>query len=143
MPSGCGCAGSSCACAIQVGTGLTVTGTGNASAPFVISIAPSPGNIDINAAGPMDLSASGGIASIMVNLNANATSVLLPTTGGHIDILIKQGGGGSKTIVWPSALLWPGNVDPVLSTAAGAIDWITLVLAGGTWAGVLTAKALA
>lgn len=143
MPGGCGCAGGSCSCSIQAGAGLTITGTGNSTAPFIISVAPSPASIDLNNAGALDLSANSGYATLLVNLNANATSVILPTSGGRIDMLIKQGAGGSKTIVWPSALLWPGNVDPVLSTANAATDWITLIQAGGIWAGVLTAKALA
>lgn len=142
MPGGCGCAGGSCSCAITAGPGLLITGTGNASSPFTISLAPAPGTVTINAAGPLDLSANGGNAVVMVALNANATSVVLPSTGSHLDLLITQGGGGSKTITWPVAVIFPGGTDPVLSTAAAAVDWITLVRAGTVWAGVRTAANL-
>lgn len=137
MPGGCGCAGGSCSCSITAGPGLTITGTGNSSAPFQISVAPQPGAIIVSAAGPLDLSGNGGNAVVAVTLNANATSVVLPTTG-HLDLLITQGTGGSHTIAWPAAVIWPGGTEPVLSTPLNAVDWFTLVNAGGVWAGVRT-----
>lgn len=145
MPK-CGCAGDACACSIQPGPGLLVTGTGTASSPFVISLSPAPGDQPVSAAGPLDLSAYGGSAVVSVLLNANATSVVLPSSSAtHLDLIITQGAGGSKTITWGSQVKWPGGTVPVLSTANNAIDWITLVRSGsaGTWVGVLTAKALA
>jgi hypothetical protein len=141
MPGGCGCAGGSCGCAIQAGPGLVVTGTGNASAPFTITLAPTPSSIPIDVAGPLDLSAFGGYSTVLVNLNANATSVILPTAAvapGRIDLLIRQGAGGSRLITWPAAIVWPGGTDPVLTTTNNAYDWITLIQAAGTWAGVRT-----
>ena len=142
MPGGCGCAGVSCSCSITAGPGLTITGTGNSSAPFQISLAPQPGALTINSPGPLDLSGNGGSAVVQVTLNANATSVVLPTGGAHIDLLITQGTGGSRTITWPGPIIWPGGTEPVLSTAVGAIDWITLIQAGTVWAGVRTAANL-
>jgi hypothetical protein len=138
MPGGCGCAGGSCSCTVTAGPGLTISGTGNASSPFMISLAPSPGAITVAATGPLDLSANGGNSVVLVTLNASATSVVLPSTGGHLDILFIQGSGGSRTVTWPAAIVWPGGAEPVLTVANGAVDWITLVSAGGTWAGVRT-----
>jgi hypothetical protein len=142
MPGGCGCAGNACSCTIQAGSGLIISGTGNSSAPFQISLAPSPDAIVISTAGPLDLSANGGFQSVMVTLNANATSVALPAQGGRIDMLVVQGTGGTHLITWPGPVIWPGGTEPVLSTAVGATDWITLIYAGGVWAGIRTAANL-
>lgn len=138
MPGGCGCAGGSCSCTITAGPGLTITGTGNSSAPFQISVAPTPGSITLNTAGALDLSGNGGNSVVLVMLNANATSVVLPSTGGHIDLIIEQGTGGTHTVAWPAPVIWPGGTEPVLSTAVGARDWVTLAQAGTVWAGVRT-----
>ena len=138
MPGGCGCAGGSCSCTMTAGPGLVITGTGNASSPFQIGIAPSPGTITVASAGPLDLSANGGYASVLAILNANATSVVLPSQGGRLDLLVQQGTGGSRTITWPAPIIWPGGTEPVLSTSVGAVDWITLIQAGGIWAGIRT-----
>lgn len=141
MPGGCGCGGSSCGCSIIAGPGLIVTGTGNSSAPFQITLAPTANTVNVTVAGPLDLSSFGGYSTVLVNLSANATSVVLPTAGvapGRIDMLVQQGAGGSRLITWPAPIVWPGGTEPVLTTTNGAIDWITLIQAGGIWAGVRT-----
>jgi hypothetical protein len=143
MPGRCSCAGSSCSCQITAGNGLSVTGTGNASSPYVVSLAPAQTDINHGTAGVLDLSQVGGYSSVLVTLAANATSVTLPPGGSHLDLLVVQAAGGSKTITWPAIVKFPGGTDPVLSTADGATDWITLIQAGGVWAGVRTAAALA
>lgn len=142
MPGGCGCAGGSCSCSITAGPGLVITGTGNASSPFQIGIAPAPSLIIHNAAGALDLSGNNGSAVVAVTLNANATSVLLPTAGGHLDILFTQGTGGSRTVTWPVAVIWPGGTDATLSTPVGSSDWITLIYVNSIWAAVKTGAAL-
>lgn len=143
MPGRCSCAGSSCSCQITAGNGLDVTGTGNASAPYVISLAPAQTIVNHATAGTLDLSGVGGYSSVLINLGANATSIALPAGGSRIDMLIRQASGGSHTITWPAIILFPGGTDPVLSTADGATDWVTIIQAGGVWAGVRTAAALA
>lgn len=138
MPGRCSCAGSSCSCQIVAGNGVVVTGTGNASAPYQISIAPQQNQIDHLTDGALDLSSVSGYGSVLVNLAADATSVALPTGGSRLDLLLLQGGTGSNLVTWPSVIKWPGGTDPTLSTAAGDLDWITLIQASGTWAGVVT-----
>lgn len=142
MPGGCGCAGGSCSCALTAGPGLVITGTGNASSPFSIALAPAPAALVINAAGPLDLSANGGISVVAVTLNANATSVVLPTNGGILHLLFTQGTGGSRTVTWPAAVIWPGGTDATLSTPVGSSDWIQMIYANGVWAGVKVGAAL-
>jgi hypothetical protein len=138
MPGRCSCAGNSCSCQIVAGNGVVITGTGNASAPYQISIAPQQSNIDHGSAGALDLSGVNGYGSILVNLNANATSVVLPASGARIDILFVQGGSGNNTVTWPAVVKFPGGTDPVITTGVGATDWVTLIQAGGQWAGVKT-----
>jgi len=143
MPGRCSCAGSSCSCQITAGNGMSVTGTGNASAPYIISLSPTQNDVNHGTEGVLDLSGVGGYSAVLINLAANATSVNLPAGGSRLDLLIVQAGGGSKTIAWPAIVKFPGGTDPVLSTADGATDWVTLIQAGGVWAGVKTASALA
>jgi len=52
-------------------------------------------------------------------------------------VYLRQGTGGSKAVTWPASVAWPYGNEPLLATAAGALDVITLVtLDGGTtWAG--------
>lgn len=56
-------------------------------------------------------------------------------------LFIKQDGTGSRTVTWPAAVKWPEATAPVLSTAAGAIDVVSLTSfdGGTTIAGALVA----
>lgn len=137
MPGRCSCAGSSCSCSITAGPGVKVDGTGSAANPFIVSLAPSPAGIIQDAAGALDLSSYPGYANLLVTLNANATSLVLPAAGGVLELIILQGTGGSRVITWPAAIKFPGGTDPVLSTVVGRYDWVRLVYAGGVWVGQL------
>jgi len=44
---------------------------------------------------------------------------------------VQQDGTGGRTLTWNAAYHFPGGVDPVLSTAANAIDIFSFVGAGG------------
>ena len=50
-------------------------------------------------------------------------------------LILKQDATGSRTVSWPAALKWVGGVEPTLSTAANAIDIISLTTtdAGSTY----------
>jgi len=56
-------------------------------------------------------------------------------TPGSLRLLVYQGSGGSKTATWPT-IYWAGGVAPVLSTAAGALDIITLYYTGSAYVGM-------
>ena len=43
---------------------------------------------------------------------------------------IIQDGSGSRTITWPATVKWPNGTGPTLSTAAGAVDIVTLYYDG-------------
>ncbi|HRY26991.1 MAG TPA: hypothetical protein P5558_21670 [Geminicoccaceae bacterium] len=80
-----------------------------------------------------------------VTLTANATTVTLSGfvagkwSGGLL--FIKQDGTGSRVATWPAAVKWPENTAPTLSTAAGAVDVVSLTSfdGGTTIAGALVA----
>jgi hypothetical protein len=70
-----------------------------------------------------------------VTLGGNRT--LAAPTGlngkaGTWSLKIYQDGDGSRTLSFDSAYLFPGGNDPVLSTAAGAHDVLTIVSDGTT-----------
>lgn len=57
------------------------------------------------------------------------------TAGKSFTLVLVQGGTGSYTITCP-AIKWPGGITPVLSTAVGAVDYLSFVCVdGSTWAG--------
>ena len=57
-----------------------------------------------------------------------------PPNPGRCELWIIQDGTGSRTIDWEHEISpkWPGNVEPTLSTAAGAIDVVVFTFIGGT-----------
>lgn len=80
-----------------------------------------------------------------VELTGNVSTVTLTGfvagkwSGGLL--FIKQDGTGSRTVTWPSAVKWPESTAPTLSTAAGAVDVVSLTSfdGGTTIAGALVA----
>jgi hypothetical protein len=141
MPK-CSCAGNACSCTIKAGSGVVVEGIGSVNNPFVISVAPTPDTITQDDTGTLDLGQLAPAAVARILLHASPTSVNLPSNGSRLDLLIAQDSVGGRTITWPAAVIWPGGTDPVLTAAANATDWITLVHAGDVWAGVKIGSAL-
>lgn len=45
-----------------------------------------------------------------------------PTVGQEFAVILIQDATGGRTVTWPSGILWPGGVIPVLSTAPNAVD---------------------
>jgi hypothetical protein len=48
-----------------------------------------------------------------------------------VTFILIQDGTGSRTVTWPGSVKWPGGVAPVLTTAAGKIDVVTLITYDG------------
>ena len=78
-----------------------------------------------------------------VNWNMNNGTVATLTLGGNrtmaaptnlsvrtFILVLIQDGTGSRTVTWNSVFKWPGGVAPVLSTAAGAKDVISMFCDG-------------
>ena len=50
--------------------------------------------------------------------------------GAAYTLILKQDATGSRTVTWPASVKWPGGSAPTLSTAANAIDIVTIVYDG-------------
>jgi hypothetical protein len=60
-----------------------------------------------------------------------------PISGANYTLVLVQGGSGSYTVTWPASVLWPSGVDPILSTAIGAVDAINLLYDGTNYLGTV------
>lgn len=99
--------------------------------------------------GPTQTLATSGTISWNLNTQQVASTVLsasstmaAPTnmvSGGTYVLQIVQGSGGGFGITWNAIYKFPGGTKPTLSTAAGAVDFITFVSDGtnmyGVWQG--------
>lgn len=58
-------------------------------------------------------------------LTANCTYTFIAPN--HVGVLVLRVIQDStpRTITWPSTVLWPGNIDPILSQTNGSIDLFT------------------
>lgn len=133
----CGCGGSNCSCLITNGQGITVTGTGNETDPYVVAIGSPLVQRTVTTPQAIDLASLVGDVVLVLELSGNITAIALPTAAGtRIDVVILRD-SLTRTIAWPINILWPGNVEPVLS-AVGARDWIVLRnIGGGFWVGAV------
>ncbi len=52
-----------------------------------------------------------------------------------VTLFLIQDGTGSRTVVWPGSVIWPGGTAPTLTTTASHVDMIVLMTtnAGTTW----------
>ena len=85
------------------------------------------------AAGAIDLSDE-TIAVWIVNLNANVTSITLPTalTGEALSLLllfVQDGTGGRTVAGWPS-ITWEAGSAPTITSTAGAITSVPILVLG-------------
>jgi len=75
----------------------------------------------------------------LLNLGSASGNVVLtlsnPLVGSTYTILITQG-AVARTLTWPALVKWPQNVDPILSTANGAVDMVSLYYNGTDYKGL-------
>lgn len=84
-----------------------------------------------SASGALALDASIGYHDVVLDENTSISITAVPaSTGARMDIMLTQDATGNRTVTWPANVDWPGGAAPVLSTAAGASDWVTLVSVG-------------
>jgi hypothetical protein len=82
-----------------------------------------------------------------ITLTANCTFTLTGAQTGQVtmlELVLAQDATGGRTVTWPASVRWVGGA-PVLSTAANAVDRVTLTTydGGTTWYGDLTGKGYA
>lgn len=92
--------------------GSTITDKGNSGTSLTIDW--NDGNVQF-----VDL--TGDVGTLTLNN---------PISGFGYTLVLKQDGTGGHTVTWPASILWPGGTEPTLSTAANAIDVVTLVYNG-------------
>lgn len=121
----CTCPGSSCNCILQAGAGTSVEGAGTDRDPYVISAEPTYALLMFTEEGDLDLSPYDSGTVIRLELQADATGVIItPQVGLVLELVIEQGGG--FTITWPSTFLFPGGTPPTLSSGVDEVDYLRL-----------------
>lgn len=81
-----------------------------------------------------------------ITLTADCTVTLTGATAGvetTLKLVLTQDATGSRHITWPASVRWPASTAPSLSTAAGAVDLLTLSSfdGGSTWYGNVLGQA--
>lgn len=76
---------------------------------------------------------------LVLGTNATLSNPTNATDGMVVNIRIKQDGTGSRTLAYGSAYKWPGGTAPSLSTAANAVDLLSMYYdsTDAAWACVL------
>lgn len=144
----------------KTGTAVNQVGITNAAASSAPTIAAEGGDthIDLILSGKGGSSSAGGVKfstqpfaprfqltdGATINWDLNAAPSAYVTLGGNRTlaaptnmragatyvVVIFQDGTGSRTLAWNAAYKFPGGIDPVLSTAASAVDIVTFVTDG-------------
>ncbi|HTN66407.1 MAG TPA: hypothetical protein VL051_09525 [Burkholderiaceae bacterium] len=85
--------------------------------------------IDCAAANNFNLTLTANCTFTLVNVPANVAC--------GINLRLKQDASGSRTASWPASVRWASGDVPVLTTAAGKVDYISLLTmdGGATWDG--------
>lgn len=80
------------------------------------------------------------VATVTLGSAANAFTFRNGRAGGTYVIILKQDGSGSRTVTWPSAVVWQGGVTPTLTTTASKVDVVYLVYDGTVYYGSIGAN---
>jgi len=75
------------------------------------------------------------VASVTLGAAANAFTFRNGRAGGTYVIALKQDSIGSRTVTWPSAVVWQGGVAPTLTTTASKVDVAYFVYDGTVYYG--------
>ena len=91
--------------------------------------------------------AATNLSVLNITLTANTTLgfTSIPAGTWSITLILRQDGTGSRLVTWPANTKWAAATAPTLSTAASAVDVVTLMTidAGTTWFGFLGGKGMA
>jgi hypothetical protein len=79
---------------------------------------------------------SGGFATVTLAGNRTMAAPSNLKNGGSYVLVAKQDGTGSRTLAYNAVFFFPGGTDPILSTAANAVDILTFVSDGTNLYGV-------
>lgn len=102
-------------------------------------------DVAVSATTTIDLSTA-RMFRLALGQNATLAFTNVPTSGvTAITLICTQDATGGRTLTFPAGTKYPGGIAPVLSTAAGAEDWIEMVKhpALANWRAFLIGKAVA
>lgn len=82
---------------------------------------------------------SGTVHVLTLTADCTVSFSNVPSGGFGITLELKQDATGSRTVTWPGTVTWAGGTPPTLSTAASAVDVVTLYTpdGGSTWRAAL------
>src|SRR3990167_2475700 len=80
----------------------------------------------------------GNVQKRIVNATGTLVTPSNAVAGMTLILILKQDGTGSRVITWPTNFHFPGGTEPLLSTAANAIDVWSGVYDGTNWLGALS-----
>lgn len=138
--------------AIEGGAGISVTGTGTPGDKYVVSLTEQVPQEELQILGPFSPTGTLSLApyqsSYLVDVTLTGNVALsLPTsvTGARTRVFvltIRQDATGGRTVGFAAAGV-KSSAPIVLSTAANAVDIITLLWTGQEWVGIVTALGIA
>ncbi len=80
--------------------------------------------------------ANGNVFSLTLTGTVTISFSNVPASNASsVTLFLIQDGTGSRTVVWPGSVIWPGGTAPTLTTTASHVDMIVLMTtnAGTTW----------
>lgn len=102
--------------------------------------------VTIAASGATVSQPAANLSVLDVTLTANTTIGFsgIPPGAWTATLILKQDATGSRLVTWPASTKWASGPAPTLSTAAAAIDIITLMTTDGgtTWYGFLNGRGM-
>ena len=75
------------------------------------------------------------VATVTLGAAANVFTFRNGRAGGTYVLILKQDGSGSRTVSWPSAVVWQGGVAPTLTTTVSKVDVAYFVYDGTVYYG--------
>lgn len=106
-----------------------------------------PGVLTVAATGTAETLDTAAYTIFELTLDDDCTLTLgaPDTTVRQVLLYLRQDGSGGHVITYPGAVLWVGGSDHVLTSAASALDIVSLVtIDGGTsWAGTVVGQGFA
>jgi hypothetical protein len=81
----------------------------------------------------------------LATLTGNITSLVLPSQpyaleSGTVTLVLKQDATGSRTVSWPSSVLWPEGLKPQPQPTANSLSVFHLLWTGQNWLGLVGGK---
>jgi hypothetical protein len=79
---------------------------------------------------------NGTVQRLVLDANTAITLSATATVGTFLLAIVQPASGGPRIPTWSTGIEWPGGTAPTLSTAADAVDIITLAKFNSVWWGV-------